>query len=478
MATQKLNVLQVSSPKDWAGLTTDNHLYSVFMNEPQMASSIVTHIFAQNMYMGLDMFLSKYPAKELPHDGEYEWLLKGDDRKAVTILSYTSADMTRPGIGPTEFDLELAENFYQATDVLMFDDREFTVRIMSDGIPTGTGWTYKVKHLEPSTTHFIPPTLLAAGKRVSKERSVVSNTLSKDGGGVQFTSPFKMRNWFSTLRKKYVVPGNMQDRPLVITITAPDGKKTNVWTRYQEMMVDWQWNIERANDLVFSKYNRNTNGTTFMKDTSGFPIYTGAGLRQQISPSYKFYYTTFTMDLLQEILFSLSENILPEDQREFVLLTGERGMNQFHKAVEDKVALLFPLGVDRHTGSGQNLGFGGQYRTYNFPQGINVTVMNLQQYNDPVDNRLPHPDGGFTENYRYTIMNIGTTNGEPNIQRVYPAGRKELKWYVPGSTSPFGPSTTNGLGSSAVDGYEVHRQGTQGIMLKNPTTCAELIFSA
>src|SRR3990167_7857505 len=109
-------------------------------------------------------------------------------------------------------------------------------------------------------------------------------------------------------------------------------------------------------------------------------------------------------------------------------------MIQFHKAIENKVALFQPLDSKRVFGSGQNLGFGGQYVEYRGPQGVKVTVMSIPQYNDTVDNRTPHPDGGFTENYRYTVLNFGTTEGEPNIVKVYPKGRRDLMWHIPGST--------------------------------------------
>ena len=476
---QKINALEVSYARSWAGLTTENHLYAIFQNEPQLASSIVTKVFSMNRYQGLDAFLSKYPAKEMPHDGEYEWMLKGDDRKAINILSYTAADVNRPGISNSIFRIELQENFFEQSDKLIFDTRDFSVRLMSNGVATGTGWLYECQIMKPGGLDFIPPSLLTAGKKVSKVYSPESRTLNKEYGGIQFTSPFKMRNIFSTIGKHYEVPGNMHDRKMLITMTDPSGKQTTVWTRYQEMVCDWQWEHEKANNLMFSEFNQEQNGTFATKGSGGYPIFEGAGLRQQISPSYKFFYTTFTIDYLFEILLSLSINILPEDDREFLLLTGERGMIQFHQAVEDKVALILPLGVEnRVTGSGQNLGVQGQYRQYMFPQGIKVTVMNLPQYNDPIDNRTPHPDGGYTENYRYTIMNIGTSGGEPNIQKVYPVGRRDMSWYVCGGTTPFGPQHNNGMGASAVDGYEKYYYTTQGIMLRNPLSCAELIYAA
>lgn len=474
MATQALNALQVSYAKSWSGLTTENHLYSIYQNEPQLASDIVTEIFNMVKYQGLDNFLSKYPTKTFDHDGEYEWMLKGDSRKAITIVGYTSLDTAKPGFGHSEFQLEVAEGFFRRSDVLQFDDIDYTVRVMDDGTSNGSTVIYQVRHMEPSSTHFIPTALLAAGRKVSKGWNIVTNTLNDEYTDTQFSSQFKMRNIFSTLSKEQVVAGNMHNRPLLIKMKSPEGKTIVTWTKWQDIETEWQWVKEKSNQLMFSRINTQLDGTTNLKSRNGFAIKQGAGLRQQISPSYKFYYNTLTLDYLFEVALNLSINILPEDEREFLILTGERGMIEFHKLIEDKVAIFQPLGDNRTTGSGQNRGFGGQYRSFMGPQGVKYTVMHMPEYDDAVTHRLPHPLGGFTENYRMTIMNIGTTNGQPNIQKVAPAGRSDIKWYIAGSTSPFGPQS-GGMGSSKVDGYEICYQTTQGIMLRNPLSAAELI---
>lgn len=480
--SQTISPIQVYYPKSWSGLTTDNHLSAIFADEPQLVSDVISRVFSQTNYMGLDSLLTKVGTKELDTDNDYEWFLKGDDRKAVDIVSYTAVETARPGAGRTIIKLTLAEKYFAFTDKLIFDNRDYSVRVVSEPYSDGVNWVYEVKLMGNDDTRFVPAAQLAAGKRVSKLYSPQERTLLKTYGQTSFSSPFKMRNLFSTLGKEYTVPGNMHQRPMVIRLTDPNSSKTtNMWTQYADWEFISQWMREKDNNLLYSEFNQNANGTFEMKGASGFPVIEGAGLRQQISPSYKFNYTTFTIDYLLEILLNLSINILPEDSREFVLLTGERGMVQFHTALENKAALFQPLDSKRISGSGQNLGVSGQYREYMGPQGVKVTVMHLPQYDDTVDNRTPHPDGGFTENYRYTILNFGTTEGEPNIVKVYPKNRKDIMRYIPGTTSPFGPIGASGgmsMAASKVDGYEMLCHTTQGIMVKNPMTCAELIYSA
>ena len=52
-------------------------------------------------------------------------------------------------------------------------------------------------------------------------------------------------------------------------------------------------------------------------------------------------------------------------------------------------------------------------------------------------------------------------------------------WHVAGSTSPLGPNTSFSKGSaSAVDGYQLFAQAQQGVLIANPMSCAELIYSS
>jgi hypothetical protein len=475
-ATQQLNNLQVSYAKSWAGLTTDNHLYAIYQQDVQLASDIVTEVYNQMGHVGMDNFLSQYPTKVFETDNEYKWYLKGDSRKAINIISYSANDTARPGIGGLTFELTVEEKYFVASDVVSFDIVDHKVRIEDDGRSEGIYWTYSVRTQRADSAYFIPTAMLAAGRKVSKIYNSVTNTLNDQYGETQFSSMFEMRNNFSTLSKKYTIPGNMQYRPLLIKMKGQSGKESTVWVNHVEMEFNFQWNKEKANQLIYGDLNQYSGGSyRNQKAPNGFAVKQGAGLREQIAPSHKFYYNTLTLDYLLEVMQNLSINILPEDKREFLILTGERGMIAFHKLVEDKVGILVPLGdTERIKGSGQNKGLGGQYKQFMAPQGIKITVAHMPQYDDPILHRMEDPAGGFTENSRMTIFNIGTTNGEPNIQKTSPKDRSEIKWYVGGSTSPFGPQK-GGAGASAIDGYEMFCQTTQGIMLRNPLSACELI---
>ena len=47
---QELNQLQLYFPKSWAGLTTENHLATAYMEHPQLISDVISRVFGLNQY--------------------------------------------------------------------------------------------------------------------------------------------------------------------------------------------------------------------------------------------------------------------------------------------------------------------------------------------------------------------------------------------------------------------------------------------
>ena len=485
-----ISPLQITGVKSFSGLVTENSLHALRLQSPQLASSTVTKVMG--MLNGSYNLWDRIKKSEstLSSDNDFEWFLEGDSRRAINIVGFTAPDPTRPGIGNTPFLLELEEQYFQVPDLINFDDREYAVKIIGNGYANGTNWVYEVKPIaaDPTNSLFIPPYLLDSGRQVAKEFSPVTHTMNDEYGGVQYSTPFKMRNCFSGLAKEYEIPGNMKNRKLfngcenaIITFTAPDGSKHSVWTNYHELVFDYQWEMEKMTQLFYGKSTKNLQtGQVFDKSGNGFENRQGHGFREQIAPSNKYYYTKFDLKQLQEILMSLCVNTIPEDDRKFVILTGEWGMIDVHETIQDDVfGNQGSIGPDRTFGKGQNLGYGGQYRDYKFPNGIEVTFVNFQPYNDYVNNRLKHPDGGTVESRRMTILNMGTSNGEANVQIFYPKDRKEIRRYVPGMTSPFLGENAKlseiHMAANKKDAYGVYYMAYQALMLKNPFSCAELI---
>ena len=484
--------LQKYEPKDWTGLTTENHLGALFALEPQLVSSLIENIYKVNLGDDLISFMNQFPVEYIDDDRPYEWFLQGADEKNIpAITSYLDLAKTAlpataaPGKNHTQFVIEFPERYFEATDVIVGEKPDlYKLRITTDPVASGTNWLYLVELVTGDDNLFIPLTEIAAGTRWSKEYSLVEQTLSKRGGTTHHTSPFRMQNVMSMIRKQYTVPGNMirkgKNKPLAFSWKDQNGKTQTAWIKKLDYDFMVQCRREVARLMMFGASNKRADGTYGNSGDSGFEIRSGAGLREQIAPANQFFYNSFDLDYLTETLLGLSVGKLPEDKRRFVLGTGEYGMFQFHKASEAKASNFTPnFTDDRIYLKGENkLGYRGQFLEYKTVNGITVELMHIPQYDDPVRNKLYHPDGGLAESRRYTIMDFGTADGDANIKKVALKGDSEIFRYIPGLRDPYTPYdnlTAPSMAASSVDGYEVHKAYIGGMMVKNPMRMAEYI---
>ena len=484
-----ISKLQTLDPKDWTGLTTDNHLGALYMQQPQLVSEVIEHIYKVNLG-GDDVvsFINQFPVMYIDDDVPFDWLLQGADEKNIPLLGAYKSDYstapTKAGIARTPFFMEFGERLFEFSDVIVGEHTElYRLRVISDPVARGTSWMYEVQLITGDDNLFVPSTELEAGKRWSKEYSQVAQTLSKRGGGIMHTSPFRMRNWLSMIRKQYTVPGNMirkgENKPLAFSWVDQDGKKITSWLG----KLDWdfltQFRRERARLLMYGDANKMPDGTFGNVDENGYEIRSGYGLYPQVAPSNIFGYNTFDLDHISEIALGLSVGKLPEDQRRFVLSTGEYGAYQFHKAVEEKAGWWTPnFTSDRIKMANGKMSYSGQFLKYVFVNGIEFEVMIDPMLDNPVRNKIQHPDGGLASSREYNLWDFGTAGGEPNIQRIALKGDEEIYKYIPGMRDPFSPYnnlTKPGMAATSVDGYEVHKMCIAGVRVKNPMRTMRII---
>src|SRR3990167_4141402 len=144
--SQKISNLQVTSGHNFSGMVTDNHLGTLFQEDPYTASALMSRVFAQNYHINMDSILSMMGAEEeFPDDRDFIWHLKGDDEKAVSVISYSSSSLTQPGLNQTIFKIEFAEKYFAKTDLLTAYDRRYRVRVMNEPYSNGVNWIYEVQ---------------------------------------------------------------------------------------------------------------------------------------------------------------------------------------------------------------------------------------------------------------------------------------------------------------------------------------------
>jgi hypothetical protein len=488
----QISHLQVTDAKSWKGFTTENHLGAIWNEEPQKASELITKIQQRNFGMDIKGFLSKYPKKLFKNDNDYTWDIEsvGVDNIALVQAridgtAITAADQV--GISNSEFELVFPKDWFSLTEVIVGHKNElYPIRIKEAGRSEGTNTVYVCELLTGDQNLFIPYDELVAGKLFSREYAPAERTGSQTGREIQHKSNISMRNAFSKIRIKKETPGNMADKILAIQLVNDKGQKFTTWSQYEA----WKFNEEFSNDinrvLAFGKSNKTPLGHYTQKGVSGNYIAMGAGLREQCETSNYSTYTSFDIEDIASRLMDISANKLGTDDRNFLMATGEWGMYQFHKGMEEYSQLFTPTrdasriyGAGSQAGVKMPMGYGGQFVEFNFINSIKLNVSVMQMYDDQARNKDLHPEGGTTESYRYDIWDFGTTSGEANIQLVGIEGKEAEKHvYIPGFHDPFSPTGAKAkMVVTPKDGWEEHKMWDGGVMVKDPTKTAHFVYN-
>ena len=490
----KISKLQVVEPQHWSGLTKEAHLGYLGMLEPELISKVVDRLYEVNY--GADNIVSlldQFPVHYLNQDGIYQWLVQGSEERNIPLVkaqlaptgttALTAAD--RPGIGRSAFYMWFPERLFEITTTIVGERPEdYLLRVTDDPYQDGTNWRYRVELITGDDTLFVPYTELLGGTRWSAEFGLVEHELSVRGNGVSHSSPYKLENTTSYIRKQYDVPGNMivagQNTPLAYAFIDDNGKQQTRWIDKLGWDFMTQFRRDKARLLLNGKSNRLADGTYGNRGETGNTIRAGFGLYEQMDGGNIMYFNSFSIDKLTDFALDITVGKFKEDSRKFVLSTGERGAYEFHKSASNKASGITWLrsGHNFEIGNGKVTLDEGQILKYRSVNGIEFSIIIDPMKDDPVRNKLLHPNGGLASSYVFDIWDFGTTNGSPNIQRVAVKGNEEIFGYIPGLRDPFTPyNNTNSprMIVSPKDGYSVYKMFIGGIMLKNPLKTGRFI---
>ena len=254
----KLGKFQMLGFQSWKGLTSDNHLGSIFQLAPQKAANLMVQLLAVHRGKTLDTFLNQFPTKEFEDDSEYYWDVIGSSRRNIPLveardedgITVTESRVTNVGIGTSPFYLVFAEDWFADGEVIVGNlNQVYPMRVLGDARFEGTNAVYKVE-LMGGNTAGIPAERLLAGERFSIEFAPVEKEMSRKVGDVRFSTPVSMRNEWTSIRIQHKVAGNKLDRKLAMGIPMVrnvDGKQVkdtaNMWMHY----VDWKLNNSSQN---------------------------------------------------------------------------------------------------------------------------------------------------------------------------------------------------------------------------------------
>lgn len=484
--TSKTSVspLQVYESRDFSGLTESNHLSNAYLTEPEKVGSVLAYAFGIQEDNVLSLLTGGIGNTLYVNNREYEWDLHSQSDKAIEVISDTAGSNLTPGQYGMLFKITLAEKWFDVSDVLLADDTLTQARVQFEPESDGAGWTYTCQLVSPNQLAFVDPTFLKPGARWSKEYSAVEEYSIK-GGGHGYATPYKLRNQLTTLRKTYSVTREATKAVMIVELFDPadPSKSTKLWTKVAEWTAMAYWYRELDKSYLYSIYNKAANGEVSVQGENKRPVFIGAGLREQISPANRRFYTKLTYEILDEFLLDLSYAASKwGGDYKFVALTGKMGMREFDRAIKDHARgnnITVTTAGTFITGHGDELSFEGYFKTVMFLNGIELTVKEFAPYDDIVRGRALHPiTQKPIESYRFTVLNFGRNKGVSNIRKVAMADSEMAMWHVCGSTDPFGGVAKSIMTqrSSGIDGYDVHFLSQCGLMVQDPTSCGELIL--
>lgn len=332
----------------------------------------------------------------------------------------------------------------------------YPVRVDSmNAVFEGTNAVYQVRCFGDNPNG-IPAERLLAGERFSPAYAAVEKDLSRKAGTVRYISPVSMRNEWTTIRIFNKVGGNMLNKKLAVGI--PVTKETaglklehntvNMWMHYEDFVTEEQFDEYKNNAILWGVSTRNSNGEYYNFGDSGEAIRTGDGLFRQMEMggNTRWYNSTDgVMKLLLDSLYELSASKLGFNDRKFLVVTGERGALLFNKEAKKTTSGWMPMLSTQNPSyySKTSADFAPetalkvtdyQITEWVAPNGVHVSLKVDPMYDDPVRNKILHPEGGVAFSYRFDIFDIGTSD-QPNIFKCAIKGQTEYRGYRWGLTA-------------------------------------------
>jgi len=493
----QLGRFQVTDAKAFAGMINpENTLGAIWKASPQKINDAMIKLLAIHRGKSLENMLNMFETKYVENDNEFYWELIGSSRRNIPLFearykgsAVTSSD-TNIGEGGSTFELVFPEQWFFKGEIVVGEKNEiYPIRVIDDGVAEGNLWVHTCE-TAGSSRDGIPGEELVSGKRFNEEFAPVGKGLSREVGGVRRVTPVSMRGELTTIRIDHKLPGDATGKKVAmgIPVLTKSGEKKVFPTLalYEDWLVEQEFSMYKNKYLLYGKSNRTADGEYHNKDVSGRSIKIGSGIREQMEQSNTYYYNDFSIEMLNEILFGLSEGKLGFDQRKFILRTGERGAAAFHTAVlattsgwaaHMSTPGTNPQTIKRATSelheNAMSAGF--QFTEYMAPNGVTVKLEVDDFYDDKVRNTIRIPgSNGVAESYRYDIFYIGTPE-DPNIQCVKVKGKEEIRGYQWGFRNPFTGAINNGNMGTLEDAGTITKFCQLGVVVYDPTRTAQLI---
>jgi hypothetical protein len=464
-----------------ANMTDMNHLGAALIAKPEIFADKMTQLFTSKQYYSgnpLTTVMRQYMGERTITKSAWEWSLRGAYCRPLVVMENVEASSnTTLGKGRTDFKVKLDEDWFVPGDVLSPGNTDYQIRVVESPFRQGNGYVYKVRLMDDAFDAFLPLIYVSVGQKWGKLYSMYEEA-AEQSGSTQYSTPFTLANHMGRYRKKYKITGDAANEVLAIKVVDSEGNMHDTWLKYAEVEYWRQWYQELERGYWYAK------ATNTVMGASGRPIYSGAGIREQLKDAHNYKYSHLTTRLIEEFLMDIFySRVEPGSGREVVGFSGEYGMLNFHRAVTENftksgfIQVVTDTFVNK-TSSPYNtnaLAYGYQFTEYRMANGATMKLIHNPLYDDREINFEIDPVTGFPkESQRITFLDLAKSGGK-NIELLTKKNSMKLG-YVGGLHTPYGPVTGNKLMSHSGDYYEMHVQVEKGAHIDDVSRCGELIL--
>ena len=481
--------LEIYRTTPFSGLTDENNLRKAQLTAPAQITSMVSFLLGtKDNGSFLDLISSGIGHVKEIESNEYRWKVMIDGDRAINIVRAAGTNQAGVyrdtcvageyyGHNGSPITIWMSEDYFGPGAIIELDDRNFLLRVNGEPYQDGALWAYTCDNASGVGVNAVPGRYLTSDNKVSRLGSLYEE-YSDESDIINYNSFLELRNHLSTSRIQFDITGDAYASVLVIAMKDPDtGKTSYLWDQWQRWKAIKEWHKREEAMALYSKYNVNPQGVTQLKGKNGRPIYSGAGIIEQISAANRRPYTVLDQETLETFLGDISYNLLGVKNRHFLCFTGEEGAKLLDSLMRKEASAFHMTDTKFVSGSGQELVLGGQFKTWNMRNDISFTIQRMPAFDDREHNRLNHPvTGKPIESYRMIFIPATTPDGEANIVKVVRKGRELVQWSTGGSLNidtGFGKSFGD-LRSNAKDGASGFLLGESGYMVKFPQACGDL----
>lgn len=471
---------------EWnANMTEQSHLGAALIAKPHKMTGTMDRLFSSENYYSdnpiSSLLMGNSRTEETIGQTSWEWELKGaNTRPLVVVQNVEPTSNLTPGKFKKTFKIKLDENWYLPGDVISpgTSNKKFQVRIQLQGQKHGDGTVYTVRMNSDDPQAFMPLKYLTPGQQWGKLFSQYEEAAEQSGSTV-FSMPIAFSNRMSKYRKEYKITDYASTEVLAVAIPDSKGKFHNAWMKYAEVEYWQQWYREVERGYWYSRSADTVLGA------NGRPVRMGPGIQEQLEDSHQHRYSVLSAKLIEEYLQDIFySRVKPGKGRQIKAYTGEYGMLQFHRAIQDwanKSGFIKNIEVftnkvasDIHTNA---LEAGYQFVKYSMANGATLELIHNPLYDDrEINFEIDEVTGFPVESQRITFLDFSGESSKSSNIKIMNKKDSSTFTYVCGTQGPYGP-VNGGMSAHAGDYYEMHVGKSSGIHIHDITKCGELILS-